>query len=117
MVKRSEAELDLIFHALADSTRRGILRTLADGKRTVGELANPYEMSLAAVSKHIKVLRHADLVKQTRDGRLQQCEFNPAPIKQAAETLAHLASFWDDRLSELADFLTTYTPPTGPDKE
>ena len=83
MVKRSR-DLDLVFHALAAETRRWILEDLADGSRTVTELAAPHDMSLPAVSKHIRVLERAGLVRRRRIWREHRVSLDPAPLDEAA---------------------------------
>lgn len=110
MVERSPfqtrgANLNRVFHALADPTRREILRRVAVREHTVTELAEPFAMSLAAVSKHIKVLERAELLRQTRAGRIHRCTFNPEPLKDAAELIGYLKRFWNDRLATLEQFL------------
>ena len=111
MVDKTSAALDRVFQALADPTRREILRRVAQREHTVTELAEPFNMSLAAVSKHIKVLEGAALVKQTRQGRLHRCQFNPAPLKDASELIAYLEGFWEARLASLAQFLVVEETP------
>lgn len=111
MVERQAADLDKIFHALADPTRREILKRVAQREYTVTELARPFDMSLAAVSKHIKVLERASLVRQTRSGRTHRCEFNPDPLKDASALISYLERFWGDRLASLAQFLREQTEP------
>lgn len=101
MVKQSNSTLDAVFHALCSPARRQMLNTLADGKRTVGELAAPFDMSLAAASKHIHVLEKAGLVFRTRSGRTQICQLNPKPLANARDWLRHYERFWNDRLDAL----------------
>lgn len=113
MVEREAVDLDKVFQALADPTRREILRRIAERECTVTELARPFDMSLAAVSKHVKVLERADLLRQTRDGRIRHCQFNPAPLKDVAELIAYLERFWGERLAALERFLKAQAePPT-----
>ena len=97
--------LDKTFAALADPTRRAILARLSDGHATVGELAEPFEMSLPAVSKHLKVLQQAGLIERRRDGRTQLCAVQAAPLQDADEWLARYRAFWDGSLDSLAQFL------------
>lgn len=111
MVDYSSADLDKVFHALADPTRREILWRIAQREYTVTELAEPFDMTLAAVSKHIKVLEHAALLRQTRAGRIHRCQLNPAPLKDAAALIAYLERFWGDRLASLAQFLGENVDP------
>lgn len=93
--------MDEIFHALSDNTRRAMLRDLALGERTVGELAEPHPMTLAAASKHIKVLEKAGLVRRQIRWRTHICRLEPAPLKQALDELAHYERFWTNRLDTL----------------
>lgn len=105
MVKYSPNELDATFAALADPTRRSILARLADDSLSMGELAAPYAMSLAAVSKHVRVLAGAGLVAQDRLGRVRRCRITPGPLRDAAQWIAEYQKFWDERLDALADYL------------
>ncbi|MBX7138856.1 MAG: metalloregulator ArsR/SmtB family transcription factor [Oligoflexia bacterium] len=105
MVKRSSDSIDAIFHALSDSTRRAILSRLAKSEQTVSELARPFDMSLAAVSKHLKVLEEADFVQKTKDGRTYRCRANLAPLSEVSGLLEELGSFWRGRLDMLDTFL------------
>jgi DNA-binding transcriptional ArsR family regulator len=94
-----------IFHALGDATRRGMLRALAGGERTVGELAEPFPISLAAASKHIKVLENAGLVSREIRWRTHVCRLAPGPLAQAHEWLGFYERFWNDRLDVLERLL------------
>lgn len=100
-----EQRLDLVFGALADSTRRKILARLALGETTVGELAAPFEISRPAISKHLRVLERAGLIHRTRDGRLRRCELDAEPIRQASAWVERYRVFWEGRLDALADYL------------
>jgi DNA-binding transcriptional ArsR family regulator len=114
MVNNSDESLDLIFSALSDSTRRAILARLAQGDLTVGELAEPFEMSLPAVSKHLRVLERAGLLTQEKDGRIRRCHLNPEPLQTAAQWISHYRTFWEDQFSHLAAFLEqTYKESQG----
>jgi DNA-binding transcriptional ArsR family regulator len=93
--------LDSVFRALADATRRAMLRRLASRERTVGELARPFAMSLAAASKHIKALEKAGLVHRTVRGRTHYCRLNPRPLAQADEWLRSYERLWHQRLEAL----------------
>ena len=93
--------LDDVFRALGDSTRRAMLRRLAERERTVGELARPFAMSLAAASKHIKALERAGLVRRTVRGRTHYCRLNPRPLAQADEWLRLYERLWRQRLAAL----------------
>lgn len=101
MVEQQHLQLDAVFHALGDSTRRNMLRALADGERTVGELAEPFDMSLAAVSKHIKALESAGLVRREIRGRQHVCRLAPGPLASAHEWLSFYEAFWSNRLDKL----------------
>jgi DNA-binding transcriptional ArsR family regulator len=96
-----QATLDDAFHALAHPARRDMLGRLAQGELTVGELAAPHEMSLAAASKHVQVLERAGLVRRTVDGRRHVCRLNPAPLTSAAEWLRFTERYWNERLDDL----------------
>jgi DNA-binding transcriptional ArsR family regulator len=98
-------QLDLVFHALGDSTRRGMLKRLAVREHTVTELAEPYEMALASASKHIKTLERAGLVKRTVKGRTHFCRLNPEPLAKADEWLRAYERLWDIRLARLQEML------------
>jgi DNA-binding transcriptional ArsR family regulator len=99
------SRLDLVFRALADHTRRGMLQQLATQEQTVGELAAPYRMSLAAASKHIKTLERAGLVKRTVRGRIHYCRIDPRPLARADEWLRGYERLWDTRIDRLVELL------------
>ena len=101
MVKSNAARLDRVFHALSDSTRRSILRDVSKRAKTVGEIAKPYRMSLAAVSKHIKVLESAELIARERRGSFQIVRIDAKNLRPAEEWLAYYEGFWSDRLDAL----------------
>jgi DNA-binding transcriptional ArsR family regulator len=105
MVKCSEAVLDTTFAALSDVTRRGILARLVQGETSVSELAAPYRMSLPAVSKHLRVLEDAGLVKRHKDGRVHRCRLVAEPMKDAAEWIERYRQFWEHQFDALADYL------------
>jgi len=98
-------QLDTVFHALGDPTRRDMLRALAEGERTVGELAEPFAMSLAAASKHVKALEQAGLIRREIRGRTHLCRLNAAPLAAAHGWLAHYQRFWTARLDALEALL------------
>ena len=98
-------DLDLTFSALSDPTRRAIITKLAEGETSIIELASPFDMSLPAVSKHIRVLEKAGLLTRKKQGRVQYCRLNAAPMHDAANWLAFYQKFWDAKLDSLADFL------------
>jgi DNA-binding transcriptional ArsR family regulator len=91
--------------ALADPTRRGLLARLALGEASVTELAEPYDMSLAAVSKHLKVLERAGLIARGRQAQWRPCRLDAAPLRDVAAWLEHYRRFWEDRLDRLGDYL------------
>ena len=93
--------LDTVFHALADPTRRGMLAQLALGETSVGELAEPYRMSLAGASKHVKVLEQAGLVARKKIGRTHLCSLNARPLEEAERWLRQWEKFWNVRLDRL----------------
>jgi DNA-binding transcriptional ArsR family regulator len=99
--------LGLTFAALADPTRRAILAQLASGEATVGELAEPFAISLPAVSRHLKVLEHASLIQRRRDGQTRRCRLDPRPLNDVAEWLAFYRQFWGASLDRLAAHLAT----------
>jgi len=105
MVEHQSRSLDLVFHALSDPTRREILKMLTQRRFTIGELADPFRMSLAAVSKHIKVLEAAGLLTRTRDGRIHRCAMNAAPLKGAQDVIRFYQDFWEDRFKALDRYL------------
>lgn len=104
MVNESAA-LDRVFAALSDPTRRAILARLALGEATVGTLAEPFDMSLPAISKHIKALEQAGLVSRSIEGRVHTCKLSPKALQGAAAWLDHYRTFWTHRLDALARFV------------
>ncbi len=105
MVKYKSDSLNEIFGALADPTRRAILARLAMGEITVGELAEPFEMSLPAVSKHLNVLEAAGLVQREKQGRLRRCQLDSRPLESAAGWIEDYRRFWEAQLDSLARYL------------
>jgi DNA-binding transcriptional ArsR family regulator len=105
MVELQTPRLDAVFHALGDATRRRMLRELAGGERTVSQLAEPYAMSLAAASKHIKALEHAGLIQREVRGRTHLCRLAPQPLASAHEWLSFYERFWTERLDALEQLL------------
>lgn len=105
MVEYLAPELDPVFHALGDATRRSMLRRLADGDLTVGQLAAPFDISLAAASKHIKSLETAGLIRREVRGRTHICRLEPGPLASAHEWLGYYERFWTDRLDALDHLL------------
>jgi DNA-binding transcriptional ArsR family regulator len=96
-----DVAIDDVFHALAHGARRDMLGRLSDRELTVGELAEPLAMSLAAASKHIKVLERAGLVQRTVEGRRHVCRLDPVPLASAAAWLRFYERFWSERLDAL----------------
>ncbi|MBO6835032.1 MAG: winged helix-turn-helix transcriptional regulator [Alphaproteobacteria bacterium] len=105
MVDYKIMDLNTVFHALGDATRRRMLSDLAGGDRTVSQLAEPYEMSLAAASKHIKALEKAGLIRREIQGRTHVCRLDPAPLAGAHEWLSFYERFWTGRLDTLERLL------------
>jgi len=101
MVELETPQLDTVFHALGDATRRQMLRDLTSGERTVGQLAEPFAMSLAAASKHIKALENAGLIRREVRGRTHLCRLAPGPLASAYQWLSFYERFWTDRLDVL----------------
>ncbi len=97
--------MNSIFHALVDATRRQMLRDLAAGERTVSELASPFAMSLAAASKHIRVLEDAGMIRREVRGRTHLCRLDPGPLASAHEWLSFYERFWNSRLDMLEQLL------------
>ena len=105
MVDYQTLQMNAVFHALGDATRRRMLRDLARGERTVGELAKPFAMSLAAASKHIKALENAGLIRREVRGRTHLCRLDPGPLASAHEWLGTYQRFWTGQLDALERFL------------
>lgn len=103
--------------ALADPTRRGILARLASGDATVKELARPYDMSLAAVSKHLKVLEGAGLISRGREAQWRPCHLEARPLKAVSAWLEDYRRFWDRSLDSLAEYLEEMQRPAPPSRQ
>src|SRR5216117_2356551 len=101
----SPDHLDTTFAALADPTRRAILARLSSGAASVTELAEPFAMSLPAISKHLKVLERAGLIARGREAQWRPCRLEAGPLKDAAEWLAHYWRFWEQSFDRLDDYL------------
>jgi len=110
------ATLDSVFHALADSTRRSILRDVTRREMTVGEIAQPHRMSLAAVSKHLDVLERASLIRRERRGSCRMVRLNPKPLQAAQDWLAFYETFWRANLDRLQAHLESPNRPTKKEK-
>lgn len=105
MVELKAEKLDAVFHALGDSTRRRMLRNLSQGERTVSELAEPFEISLAAASKHIQTLERAGLIRREVRGRVHLCRLESKPLSNAHAWLQSYERFWNNSLDELEQLL------------
>ncbi len=112
MVKSAET-LDEVFSALADPTRREILLALAEGERSVSELAEPFDVSLPAVSKHLSVLERAGLITREREGRVRRCRLEPEPLAGALEWIAQYGRFWEDSFDSLERMLVKQRKGAG----
>src|SRR5689334_9433848 len=97
--------LSATFAALSDPTRRAILARLLTGECSVGELAQPFEMSMPAVSKHLRVLERAGLIAQRRDAQWRRCRLQAAPLKQVADFAERYRRLWEERLDRLDDYV------------
>src|ERR1700682_2790223 len=97
--------LSSTFAALADPTRRAILARLSSGEASVTELAEPFEMSMPAISKHLKVLERAGLIARSRDAQWRPCRLKAAPLKDVARWVDHYRTFWEESLNRLDEYL------------
>ena len=113
MVKYAPSTLDRTFAALADPTRRSILAHLARGDRCVTHLAKPHDMSLPAVSKHLRVLEKAGLLRRRRYGRVHEMQLEARPLKQAAQWVEEYRKFWERSLDRLAAYLEKTSKGAG----
>ena len=105
VTNRQDAKLDRLFTALADPTRRAILRRLTVGEATVGELAKPFAMSRPAISKHLNVLERAGVVRRKADGRVNRCRFDGTSLLDAYAWMEHYRQFWVNQLDALTLYL------------
>jgi DNA-binding transcriptional ArsR family regulator len=105
MVELDAPQLDSVFHALGDATRRRMLRELSEGERSVSQLAKPFSISLAAASKHIKVLESAGMIRREVKGRTHICRLEPGPLASAHAWLNFYERFWNSRLDVLERLL------------
>jgi DNA-binding transcriptional ArsR family regulator len=105
MSKLAGDNLSVTFAALADPTRRAILARLAQGEASVTELAKPFDLSLPGISKHLKVLQRAGLVRQTRSAQWRPCRLEPARLKEASEWVGEYRRFWDESFQRLDEVL------------
>ena len=109
--------LSTTFAALADPTRRAILARLSSGEATVGELAEPFAMSLPAVSKHLKVLERAGLIARGREAQWRPCQLQAEPLKEATGWLEHYRRFWDKSFDRLDAYLQELQSRKAPKKK
>jgi DNA-binding transcriptional ArsR family regulator len=105
MVDYRTESLDRTFHALSDATRRAMLLRMSRGECSVSELAEPFDLTLAAVSKHLKVLEEANFVRKSKEGRVVRCRAELAPLKEVSALLEQLGRQWNRRLDALEEFL------------
>ena len=117
MVNYHPAALDATFSALSDPTRRAILARLARGDVNVTELAEPFDVSLPAVTKHLNVLERAGLLVREKEGRVRRCQLVASPLRQAAEWLERYRKFWEGQLDSLARYLEETERERSPEKE
>lgn len=101
----SQQQLDLTFAALSDPTRRAILSMLASGEKSVTDLAEPFRMTLPAVSKHLKVLQRAGLISQSREAQWRPCRLEARPLKDAAAWIEHYRRYWEESFDRLDEYL------------
>jgi DNA-binding transcriptional ArsR family regulator len=101
----STDHLSTTFAALADPTRRAILARLASGEASVTELAEPFDMTMPAISKHLKVLEKAGLIARGREAQWRPCRFEPAPLKDVSEWVDRYRGMWEERLNRLDEYL------------
>jgi DNA-binding transcriptional ArsR family regulator len=113
MVNYSDPDLDVLFLALADPTRRGMIRRLSRGDATVGELGRPYAVSKPAVTKHVRTLERAGLIRRLREGRVHRCVLVPERMRRAEEWIEHHRRFWEASLERLARHVES---PSGTDQ-
>ena len=109
-------QLSVVFAALADPTRRAILARLAEGPATVNEIAEPFDMTLPAISKHLKVLERAGLISRGRQAQWRPCTLEAEPLREATEWMGRYRRFWDHSFDRLDAHLKTLMKATDPDK-
>ena len=109
MMQESNTELDSVFSALSDATRRSILDRLALGDTTVNELAHPFDVSLPAVSKHLSVLERAGQIVREREGRFQRCRLVAGPMRNASHWITRYRALWEGQLDALGNYLDSQT--------
>jgi DNA-binding transcriptional ArsR family regulator len=106
----NNVQMDAVFIALADTTRRGMIARLSTGPATIGELGRPYSISKPAVTKHVKILERAGLIRRKKDGRIHRCTLEPKPMKQAEDWIERYRKFWEGTLDSLARFVEQVQP-------
>ncbi|QVL30435.1 helix-turn-helix transcriptional regulator [Telmatocola sphagniphila] len=116
-MRMSADPLSAVFAALADPTRRAILWKLSSGECSVNELAEPFEITLPAVSKHLKVLEKAGLIRRGREAQSRPCRLEPAPLKSAAEWIEHYHRFWEESFDRLDAYLKDLQNQKNPRKK
>ena len=107
MVNYEDAELNQIFSALSDPTRRAMLRRLSRQEMSVAELAEPFDMTKSAITKHVKVLEKSGLLKRSIEGRMHYCRLEPGPMAKASDWMKFYEAFWNEKLDRLDAFLAT----------
>ncbi|MDN2566431.1 metalloregulator ArsR/SmtB family transcription factor [Aquibium sp. A9E412] len=117
MVEKERDALDIVFHALSDRTRRGMLARLCDGALSIGDLAAPYAMSFAGAAKHVKVLERAGLVRREVRGRTHLCRLEAARLAEAQAWLEHYERFWSRRLDRLETLLAAEDAPAAAQRD
>ncbi len=105
MVKYSENDMDLVFSALSDPTRRRVTEALSDGEKTLSDLARPFDMSMPAVMKHISILERSGILRTEKRGRTRYCRLEPERLNDAQEWLARTSRMWTERLNALNQYL------------
>lgn len=110
MIGNTDNQLDITFSALANSTRRAILARLAEGEATVNELAEPFNMSLPAISKHIKVLEHAGLITQGKKAQYRPCAIDVKPLKEISNWTEQYRHIWEARFDQLDNYIGELNP-------
>jgi len=110
MILSDEDRLDKTFAALASSTRRAILARLAEGEATVNELAEPFDMSLPAISKHIKVLERAGLIIQGQKAQYRPCTIDVTPLQEISKWTEQYRHIWEERFDQMDDYINQLTP-------
>ena len=117
MVKYNDEQLDQIFRALADPTRRAIMQRLIQGDALVTDLARPFDMSLPAITKHLNVLESAGLLIREKRGRERHCSLNAEPLQQASGWIEVYRQFWEQRLDKLAQLFEARDKPKPKTKD